>query len=225
MCARYSLFQERLAFPGLFEGDGPDWTPNYNITPSTYVPVVFEQDEERTLHLMEWGLVPAWVKDYQGVKARPVNARSETASEKPYFRTSFKKRRCILPMSGFFEWKAESDGTKVFKQPYYVSRTDGGILAAAGLWDIWDRGEPIHETCTILTTDANPFMARLHDRMPCFLEPDDYDSWLDADLQEPAAIQSMLSPLPEGVLRAWPVTRSMSNPRYKSPESIVPISA
>ena len=187
--------------------------PRYNIPPTVNVPVVRLADDKRTLSLMRWGLLPSWTKD---PKSAPLlnNARAETVAEKPSFRSAFKSRRCLIPASGFFEWKKEGK----LKQPYLFRRPDDRPIAFAGLWETWND----IESCTIITTEANALMAPIHDRMPVVLGQNDYAQWLD-----PTAIEltSLLSPCPAEELVCYPVDPVVNNARNQGPQCIVPLNS
>ena len=185
--------------------------PRYNIAPTQDVAVVRPSEAGRELTLMRWGLIPSWTKD---PKKAPLlnNARSETVAEKPSFRAAFKSRRCLIPASGFYEWKREGK----LKQPYYFRRPDDRPLAFAGLWEKWHD----IESCTILTTDANELMAQIHDRMPVILSPNDYGEWLDPAAPEPG---KLLTPFPSDELVSYPVNPAVNNARNEGPECIEPV--
>lgn len=187
---------------------------SYNVAPTQTVPIVrLRESGERELAAVRWGLVPSWSKD--PASGPPLfNARSETAAEKPAFRSAFRNRRCVVPVSGFYEWKKTGDS----KQPYYITRADGAIMLLAGLWEHRPptHAEPAVDSMTILTTPANTFMAELHDRMPAILEPERVAAWLN--LQTPADdLPAMLAPAPDGVLQAHPVSVRVSSPRNNDP--------
>ena len=214
MCGRYTLIaelDELAAEFGLIELDGVAITPRYNIAPTQSVPVVRAIDNAKHIDALRWGLIPGWAKDAD-IGNKLINARSETAAEKPSFRSAFKKRRCIIPASGFYEWKKETGG----KQPYYIRREDGKPLAFAGLWESWDgnaNSGPL-ETFTILTTEPNELMRSVHNRMPVILEPADYDKWLNTDTWGHQAAQDVLDPFPDGLLTATPVNKRVNSPRH-----------
>jgi len=213
MCGRYTLIvelDELAAEFGLTDIGGLSLSPRYNIAPTQEVPVVRLVEGAKQLDTLRWGLIPAWAKDIE-IGNKLINARSETAAEKPSFRSAFKKRRCLIPASGFYEWKKEKGG----KQPYYIYRDDDSIVAFAGLWESWagnDDGEPL-ETFTILTTEPNELMRTLHNRMPVILEPDDYDKWLNTDGADKDAALALLDPLPDGLLATTPVSKRVNSPR------------
>lgn len=213
MCGRYTLIAEldELAEEfGLTDVGGLSLPLRYNIAPTQDVPVIRLVDGAKQLDSLRWGLIPAWAKDIE-IGNKLINARSETAAEKPSFRSAFKKRRCLIPASGFYEWKKEKGG----KQPYYIHRDDEHVLAFAGLWESWAGNEdsgPL-ETFTILTTDPNELMQTLHNRMPVILERDDYDKWLNSDETDKDAAQALLDPFPDGLLATAPVNKRVNSPR------------
>ena len=177
MCGRFTLHTPANKLVELFGlAEEPILAPRYNIAPTQPVAVVRFQDPTtpREWVLMYWGLVPSWSKD-PSIGSRLINARSETAHEKPSFRAAFRRRRCLLPADGFYEWKRTDTG----KQPYYISMRDGSPFALAGLWEYWEGGDGSSlESCTILTTTPNECVEPLHDRMPVIVAPEDYDEWL-----------------------------------------------
>jgi putative SOS response-associated peptidase YedK len=172
--------------------------------------------------LVQWGLVPSWSKD-PSIGARLINARSETAAEKPSFRSALRRRRCLIPASGFYEWQRRPNG----KQPYVIGMADGNPFAFAGLWEHWHGldGSEL-ETCTVLTTEANELMAPIHDRMPVILEPQDYADWLgtgeDSAPAEVAQLQHLMRPYPADQMKAYPVSNYVNDPRHEGAECIRP---
>lgn len=167
---------------------------------------------------MHWGLIPSWAKD-PSIGNRIINARSETVAEKPSFRAAFKRRRCLIPANGFYEWK--KIGKK--KQPYYVRRKDGEPFAFAGLWEPWE-GEDgtVIESCTILTTEPNADIRPLHNRMPVILDPSDYDQWLNPEVDELETLAPLMHPYPDGKLEAVPVSPLVNNPKNDDAQCIEP---
>ena len=156
---------------------------DYNVAPTKRIYAVMDHKEERELRLLRWGLVPFWAKDVKG-GARLINARSETVAVKPAFRAAFAKRRCLIPAAGYYEWQPAPDSTA--KQPFYIYRTDGGILAFAGLYELWrnqevpeDHEDAWYWSGTIITTDATDEIGRIHDRTPMVIAPADWADWLD----------------------------------------------
>lgn len=226
MCGRYAFFTPVDAAARLFgvsEIHARDLAPRYNIAPTQEVPIVRRSpfmeeasatgEAPRELALARWGLVPFWAKD-PVIGNRMINARGETVANKPAFRAAFRKRRCLVPADGFFEWQRTESG----KQPWYIHRADGELLGLAGLWELWDPpdgGTPL-ASCAIITTGANDFMRPLHDRMPVVLDAVARDAWLAPDA-DPAALEALLRPAPEDALEAWPVSRRVNSPFNEDP--------
>jgi putative SOS response-associated peptidase YedK len=170
--------------------------------------------------VVRWGLIPSWADD-ASIGNRLINARAETAAEKPSFRSAFKHRRCLIPTSGFYEW--QKVGTK--KQPHYIRRPDEVPFAFAGLWERWEKGgEPI-ESCTILTTEANGMMRPIHDRMPVILGPEAWGQWLDPEGKESLPLKPLLRPYPDDWLTAYPVSTRVNNPKYDAPACVAPLNS
>jgi putative SOS response-associated peptidase YedK len=191
--------------------------PRYNVPPSLPLTVVGETKDGRFAERMKWGLVPSWAKD-QKIGNKLANARIETAAEKPSFSSAMKQRRCLIFVSGFFEWRAE----KPVKQPFYIYRADGEPMVFAGLWESWRQpnGTPLH-TCTILTREPNGFMANVHNRMPVILEQPNFEPWIDPR----ATTAPVLPPTEEDVLMMYPVSRVVNSPKNDGPECVEPIEA
>ena len=171
---------------------------------------------ERRLELLRWGLIPAWADD-PAIGSRMINARSETAAEKPSFRRAFKERRCLIAADGFYEWQKTNGG----KQPYHLRMRDGRPFAFAGLWESWkEDGEGEIRSCTILTTDANDLVGEVHHRMPVILPPEIYDLWLDPTVREAEQLLSLLIPYPPEDMEAYPVSRRVNNPSNNEPSCV-----
>ena len=201
---------------GFVTDDVPEQLPRYNIAPTQLVAVVRLDDGQRVIKPLRWGLIPSWAKDAR-IGNSLINARSETVAEKPAFRAAFKKQRCLIPTTGFYEWVA-TGGKK--KQPLHIGMIDGRPFALAGLWERWSDAEgAVVESCTILTTTANDLMRPFHDRMPVILAPADYGTWLDP--QTPIeALQALLRPYPAEGMVAVPVGSYVSNPRHEGPQCL-----
>lgn len=234
MCGRYTHLYTWRQLHRLMTLTSPqiDLPMRYNVAPMQHAPVVRAVDaghrSSRAVSMLQWGLVPSWAKD-PAIGGSLINARSETAATKPAFRSSFGRRRCIVPVSGFYEWLGPK-GTKG-RQPFYVSPRsstapdDGGdILAFAGLWEAWLRpeGEPL-ESFVILTTDANEWMRPLHDRMPVILAAADFDPWLDPS-STADRLGGLLHPAREDLLQRWPVSTLVNRPGRDDPSMIESIS-
>jgi len=225
MCGRYviedyqELSERLIQVPLRYDFD---FRPTWNAAPTQTLPVVVEDDDAWVLTGMHWGLVPKWTKPGQRPKVMPINARAETAPEKPMFKSLMKYRRCIVPANGFYEWKNLGSGGK---QPYYIHPKQHDLFLFAGLWDeapAGPAGEPIR-SFTILTTGANEAMASLHDRMPLVLEDEVIPDWLDRDETEIEPIEQLLTATVDEEIEMHPVSREVNSPKNNAPELIEPI--
>ena len=216
MCGRFSLTQpEQLASTFGVEVK-PFPPPRYNIAPSQPLGVVVGLAEgKRQFRLMQWGLIPSWAKDPK-IGARLINARVETAREKPSFRAAFKRRRCLIPADGFYEWQ-QLDQRK--KQPWYFQLPGKPVFAFAGLWESWQE----IETCTILTMAANQEMKPYHQRMPIILAPADYDRWLDPTQTNGQEVEQWITEVSIPSIEAMPITKAINNPKQDSPDCLQPL--
>jgi putative SOS response-associated peptidase YedK len=222
MCGRYLLTVDGEVLVDAFSITTPvDWQPRFNIAPTQSVPIVRapEPDGRRELAKVHWGLIPRWAKE-PDIGNRMINARSETAADKPSFRTPFRQRRCLIPADGFYEWLKTGSG----KQPYAIRFEDGRVFAFAGLWERWrDRETGEHlDSCTILTTAPNDLVAPIHDRMPVILPADAWDRWLDVTVTEPDLLQPLLGPHRSDGMVATPVSRRVNSPRNDDPSCLQP---
>jgi putative SOS response-associated peptidase YedK len=211
MCGRYRLSRRKQIIEEYFDASDwqDDWSPRYNIAPTQPVPVIRQHPKEtiRHLSLMKWGLLPHWAKDASGA-ARTINARSETAAEKPAFRDPLKFRRCLIPGDGFYEWKR----TGTSKQPFCFEVNDGELFAFAGLWDGWKDAEGQWvKTCSILTTVPNALTATVHDRMPVILDRESYDLWLDPGMTNVQVISELLKPYDARLMRSYPISTRINH--------------
>ena len=219
MCGRFALAVPGKNLATHFQMDSiPDLAPRYNIAPTQTVPAVIRAGSgERALGMYRWGLIPFWADD-MSIGPRLINARAETAAEKPAFRAAFRRQRCLIPVTGFYEWTREKTG----KQPYYFHRQDGGLFAFAGLWELWEKdAEPVL-SCTILTTGPNEVMRPVHDRMPVIVSPENYEAWLDPGTL-PDAAQAILVPAAEDALTVYSVGTEVNSPRTDHPGLIEPL--
>lgn len=204
MCGRFSLTHTSEDLLEYFQlAKVPSLEPRYNIAPSQDIAAVRQVGNERQLVLLRWGLVPFWADDPQ-IGYRTLNARSETAHITPAFRKAFRVRRCLIPANGFFEWDKKGGS----KQPFFIHRVDGRPMAFAGLWEKWHEkeGGTVIESCTILTTDANETVGKLHNRMPVILEPENFDQWLNPEVTSIEKLGPLLHPARKGILTLYPVS-------------------
>ncbi|GAC1379371.1 MAG: SOS response-associated peptidase [Marmoricola sp.] len=238
MCGRYSSSRDAEAIADEFdvqESLASGLEPNYNVAPTDPVYAVLERPakedrpQQRQLRRLTWGLVPSWAKD-ASIGSRLINARLETAAEKPAFRRAFERRRAIIPADGYYEWYAATVEGKTKKQPYFIAPEDGSILAMAGLYEIWrdpskpeDAEDRFRWSMTIITTTAEDALGHVHDRMPLMLDRDGYDAWLDPTITDVAQVTDLLRPAAPGLLLAVPVSPLVSNVRNNGPELIEPI--
>ncbi|MCB1183666.1 SOS response-associated peptidase [bacterium] len=199
----------------------PDLLPRYNIAPTQDVAAVLPnpRSDGRLVEMFRWGLVPHWSKGPDEA-ARMINARSETVLEKGSFRDSFRERRCLVPVNGFYEWQKRPDG----KQPFLFRRRDAGLFALAGIWDRWEYpGGRELRSCSILTTEANRVMRPVHHRMPVILAPEAWEKWLRLPADRAAELTDLLRPLATDDLLAAPVTREVNRPAFDEPRCLEPI--
>jgi len=227
MCGRFRLARSKELLDEAFGAvDGPvpvEWSPRYNVAPGQSI-VAVRQDAARPVRelvKLRWGLIPAWAKE-ASVGYKMINARAETAAEKPSFREAMKRRRCLIPADGFYEWK-KAGGKKL---PYCFTMADDAIFAFAGLWERWRNpaGEPI-ESCTILTTEPNELAREIHDRMPVILAPEDYDLWLDPGFARLDALEEMLKPYPAAGMHRYRVSDRVNQVKNDDPECAAEIEA
>ncbi len=223
MCGRFALFTSPEALARLFGvAEAPALEPRYNIAPTQNIAAVriAPEGKAREWALLRWGLVPFWAADPR-IGSRLINARSETAAEKPAFRHAFRLRRCLVPADGFYEWQRLARE----RRPYFIRLRERETFAIAGLWEEWRGPEGVAiASCTLLTTEANALMRPLHDRMPAILPPQDYDLWLDPDVQRPEALLPLLKPYPAEAMIAYPVRPLVNNPANDSPLCVKPLS-
>lgn len=221
MCSRYSLTSPPEAVRAYFRYDNEAvFPPRYNIAPAQPVAIVRNTPAGgRELALVRWGLIPSWVKDPRAFKML-INARAETAAEKPSFRAAMRHRRCLVPADGFYEWT----GATGAKRPHLVRPHAGGPLAMAGIFEHWQGADGSEiETMAILTVAANRAMAALHERMPLILAPEHFDVWLDCRPGTAEVIADLLLPAPEALLDIIEVSRKLNNPRNEGPEVQEPV--
>ncbi|MCC7117808.1 MAG: SOS response-associated peptidase [Anaerolineales bacterium] len=222
MCGRFTLTIDPAQLEDAFHGyQFPQpFAPRFNIAPSQPL-LAIPNDGKLTATFFLWGLVPVWAKDIS-IAHKLINARGETLAEKPSFRASFKYKRCLIPADGFYEWKT-NPGIKT-KTPYYIHLQERKPFALAGLWSEWNSpaGDALR-TCTIVTTQPNPLMSTLHNRMPVILEKQDYAEWLDPAPRTPESLLRLIRPFPADSMRAHPVSTLVNAPANDRAELVLPV--
>ena len=226
MCGRIDLHSPAqeiaLRFEALFGMDATAVTPGWNIAPARKILAVIDSSGQRQLVGFSWGFVPRWAKDLEGPK--PINARSDTVFDKPMFRDAIRRRRCLIPADGFYEWRRV--GSR--KQPYYFRMADGKPFALGGIWETWterrgeEEGYTVH-TCAILTTAANGMMAPIHDRMPVIIAPEDYSAWLSSDAHGSRELSRLMAPFDPERMAAHSVGMRVNRAANDGPDLIVPV--
>lgn len=208
MCGRYTLFLQGKLKERYQASNELELRANYNVAPGQIMPVITRNSPNK-IELMKWGLVPSWAKDPK-IGYKMINARGETVAEKPSFRSALKKRRCLVPSTGFYEWKREGD----VKTAMLIKCLDQEIFSMAGLYEHWqdDHGNELM-TYTIITTSPNKLMESIHDRMPVILGKDQEEEWLNPDVEDPAQLQRLLNPYDTKVMEAYPVSSDVNSPR------------
>lgn len=216
MCGRFALNHDPLTLKKWYEATAmPDFDLHYNIAPSDSIVAIRTAPEGRFGSFMRWGFIPAWAKNPSSLPMLH-NARGETVAEKPMFRQAFKKRRCLIPVSGFYEWKAVPGQRS--KQPFYVSFKDGTPMSLAGLWETSKPSEGgLLDTCTIITTEANEVLEPIHNRMPVILDSCDWNTWLSGEAAPNEQMMEMLKPFDPDKMQAWGVSHAVN--RVKNDES------
>ncbi|MGI4850482.1 MAG: SOS response-associated peptidase [Janthinobacterium lividum] len=226
MCGRFTLLVSSDQLSKTFGVDIKGFDqPHYNIAPSQKMPIIYydEESERREAPLAEWGLVPAWAKEPTAQTSRFINARAETVLEKPSFKKPFLTQRCLIPASGFYEWKPVQE-PKTPKKPYYFYPSTQDLFCFAGLWEMtnFKERQQILLTFTIITTEANQLMSPYHHRMPVILSPDHYASWLGEQETSESFLQDLLKPCDDNFLTCHPVSRAVNKPHYNTPDCIEP---
>jgi len=196
--------------------------PTYNLAPTQQAPVVFVRDGEPTIDLLRWGLVPFWARSLEAVaRYSLINARGEEIVDKRSYARAFRSRRCIVPLSGFYEWRR--DGKR--KRPFAIHLRDRPIMPVAGVWECWqpkDAPTPLL-SFAVVTTRANPRMAEIHDRMPVILADDEIAHWLDPEVHEPERLLPLIRPCPSEWLTAYEVSTAVNSPSHDSPDLLKPM--
>jgi putative SOS response-associated peptidase YedK len=221
MCGRFTLEKSIGDLGSLFEVRAIAELPaRYNIAPTQPIVAIrqAEAGDEREWVLLRWGLIPAWAREPAAVPLL-INARAETAAGKPAFRAALRRRRCLVPADGFYEWQ----GAGSQKQPFHMRRRDGAPFALAGLWERWEGPEGAIDSCALLTTASNELMRPIHERMPVILDPQDFELWLDPGMQDVEMLQGLLRPYPAEAMVAYPVSRVVNNARNDDPQCVLPL--
>ena len=221
MCGRYFLHSSADKLASLCgEMPMPVLEARYNIAPTQPVPIVRQNPAgRREMVLLRWGLIPSWSKGPDS-RFSMINARVETVAQKPAYRTAFRYRRCLVPVDGFYEWRATDSG----KQPYVLRPRDGAPMALAGLWEHWQDADGNElESCTILVREANTQVRAVHERMPVIMTPDSFDLWLDIHAQKPQPLETLLAVQQPPELEIYPVSRAVNSPRAGSASLLEPL--
>ena len=219
MCGRYSFvpgknFDERFSV----EVQHEPLQTSFNVAPGSTMPVVVRNSPNR-VEVMKWGLIPFWAKDPR-ISYKTINARAETVATAPSFREAFKSRRCLVPASGFFEWKQTGSG----KIPYFIQLKDTDLFAFAGLYERWKDAEGRElRTYTVITTTPNALMQPIHNRMPVILHREDEAAWLEKEVKDPASLLSLLKPFPAELMEAYPVSKAVNYPGNDGEDLIRPV--
>lgn len=218
MCGRFAQRSPAKKISKQFKVEEvPPLFERYNIAPTQTVLAVREASDGREATFLKWGLVPRWAKD-PAIGNKLINARAETVTEKPSFWDAFSRRRCLVPIEGFYEWARRGDR----KRPFYFHMRDWEPFAVAGLWEVWEGDDGLLETCTLLTTSANELLAGYHDRMPVIIRPEDYDLWLDAGVRSAERLLPLLRPYPREGMTTYAVSPLVNSPSNDSPRCVEP---
>jgi len=221
MCGRYVISSSPAVLRAAFGyGEQPNFPPRYNVAPTQPIPVVRLDGDKRTFALMRWGFVPAWVKDPKTVSLM-INARGESVSDKPAFRNAMRRRRCLIPADGFYDWRPGEP-----RRPYFVRAKSGAPLAFAGLWETWigPNGEE-HDTAAIVTTRANRLLSAIHERMPVIVPPEAFALWLDCAKVDAETAAALIAPAPEALLECYGVSPAVNRVANDSADLITPAPA
>jgi len=222
MCGRYVISSPPAAIGALFGyGEQPNFPPRYNVAPTQPIPIVRLHDGKRQFVLMRWGLIPSWVKDPKTFSLL-INARGESVIDKPAFRAAMRRRRCLIPADGFYEWK-DIGGRK---RPYFVRQKSDGPFAFAGLWETWTgpNGEEM-DTATIVTTNANRTLSAIHGRMPAIVPAEAFDLWLDCANVDANTAAALLVPARDDLLEAYEISPAVNRVANDDARLIEPVFA
>lgn len=216
MCGRYSLFGNREELLDRFQivnGEDLEWIERFNIAPSQNILAIIKNEQGNRAGFLKWGLVPSWASDPK-IGYKMINARAETADQKPSFKKLLKRRRCLIAADGFYEWKKEGN----VKQPYRFQLKTKEPFAFAGLWDRWENGDEIIHSCTIITTEANSLVMKVHNRMPVILTEDSEKKWLDRSMENTEELKKLLIPYDAEKMEAYPVSTLLNSPKNDTRE-------
>jgi putative SOS response-associated peptidase YedK len=222
MCGRYAITSAPEAIRALFRYDErPNFPPRYNVAPTQPIPIVRLNEGKREFALVRWGLIPSWVKDPKTFSLL-INARGESVIDKPAFRAAMRRRRCLIPADGFYEWKPVGER----KRPYFVRLKSGRPLAFAGLWETWTgpNGEEM-DSAAIVTTNANRALAAIHERMPVIVPPEAFDLWLDCGKVDAPTAAALIAPAPEGLLDVYEVSTAVNRVANDDARLVAPLAA
>ena len=222
MCGRFGLITAPETLAERFGVEAvPALEPRYNIAPTQGILAIRRLDANvlREATMLRWGLIPPW-SDGPGAGPLMINARAESIADRPAYRQAFRRRRCLVPADGFYEWKRQGRS----KVPFYIRMRDGRPFAMAGLWERWDGpdGTPV-ESCAIVTTAANELVRAIHDRMPVILRPEDYEAWLDPAVNDPGRLRALLWAYASSEMESWGVGRYVNDPYHDDPDCIRPL--
>jgi putative SOS response-associated peptidase YedK len=219
MCGRFVMKADPGELADFFSLAGTvDVVARYNIAPTQLVAAVAGGPDGRAWRVFRWGLVPSWASDVK-IGQRMINARSETVFDKPVFRMAIRRRRCLIPADGFYEWGTVG----AVRQPYFIRLNDSRPFAMGGIWEHWESPEgDVIESCAILTAPANELMSSFHHRMPVIIDRDQFDRWLDPAVTDRSGIEDLLAPYPSERMACYPVSRLVDNPRHDQPSLIEP---
>lgn len=221
MCGRYVIASDAADYAAYFGVDGlktEALAPNYNVAPTDPVYAIAEHEGQRLLGTFRWGFIPHWAKDSKAIQ---INARAETVADKAMFRDSFRRKRCILPANGFYEWEPKERG----RLPHYIFLKDQRPMGFAAIWSSWKdpETEEWRRTCAIITTRANEVLSRIHTRMPVILPAEHWSAWLDRSNDDHDLLRSFLLPYPSGETEEYAVSSLVNNVRNNVPELIKPL--
>ncbi len=222
MCGRYTLTASPEALRALFAyAEQPNFPPRYNIAPTQPIAIVRLVDGKRQFALVRWGLLPSWVKDPKTFTLL-INARGESVTDKPAFRAAMKRRRCLIPADGFYEWQKAGER----KRPFYVHAKSGAPLAFAGLWETWTgpNGEEL-DTAAIVTTRANKTLSTIYERMPVIVPPEAFDLWLNAREVDVATAAALIARAPDSLLEAYEISTAVNRTANDNPKLLEPVVA